>query len=339
MAQLAPKVSGDFLYLPLREHIERMKSTAETTDRLSHLLSQISLVTANYGEGIVLSQVINDWFNFLGGKPGEVVVIDCGSDRHTQEACWNLFQEGKIDKLQVIHPTNDDFGKEKGYIKEYTAGAIASKPYVLVFKTDTLPYRKGHDNWLIEAVDYLEREDVFAISGSYNMPCKHHDAWDGWYFSQKCSYNFALMKREKFIASAHEFANDFILSGFSGQNPAAYEGKDRYFIEVAFEKYMEQHNVFTLMKVEDPDWTVFHTNVHDAQLKAAREQYVARKNITKYMNAGLSEEIPDPSKALYYGQPPDSLLRQLQIAFGESKIGPYWRSIKRQITQKELAND
>lgn len=239
------------------------------------------MVTANYGEGVVLRDVFQDWFDFLGGKPGEVVVVDCGSDPETQTVCWQMFQQGLIDKLQIIHPSSDDFGKEKGYIKEYTAGAIASKPYVLVFKTDTLPYRKGYEQWLVEAIEYLERDDVFAVGGSYNLPCKTHDAWPGWYFSRKCSYNFAIMKRDMFMAAAHEFANDFILSGFKGENPAAQGDQHRYFIEVAFEQYMERHNLYTLMKVEDPNWTVFHTNTHNERLKQTREKYLARQDILK----------------------------------------------------------
>ncbi len=306
----------------------------EQDSKLSSILSQISLITANYGEGVVLAEVINDWFDFLGGKPGEVVVIDCGSDSKTQNVCWNLFQNGVIDKLQLIHSSNDDFGRDKGYIKEYTAGAIASKPYVLVFKTDTLPYREGNEDWLVDAVEYLERNDVFAVGGSYNMPCKHHDAWEGWYFSHKCSYNFALMKRDKFMAAAHEFANDFILAGFQGENPAAKTMQDRYFIEVAFERYMERHKLYTLVKIEEPGWTVFHTNTHDERLRQVREQYRARRQIKKYMNAGNSDEIPDPARAIYYGFPPPPLHKRLRIAFGKSAFGPWWQEVKRQIFKK-----
>ena len=312
---------------------------AEQENKLSALLSQISMVTANYGEGAVLSDVIQDWFKFLGGKPGEVVVIDCGSDAQTQSVCWSMFQQGLIDKLQMIHPDSEDFGKDKGYIKEYTAGAISSKPYVLVYKTDTLPYQSGHDDWLIEAVSYLDRPEVFAVGGSYNMPCKHHDAWQGWYYSRKCSYNFALMKRDTFMACAHEFANDFILSGFKGENPASRTGQDRYFIEVAFEQYMEKHDLYTLMKVEEPNWTVFHTNLHDERLQKVRTQYLARTNIEKYLNAGNSELPPDPSKALYYGYPAPSLLKQLRTAFGTTRLGPYWRAFKQRVFKAKLIED
>lgn len=306
----------------------------------SSVLSQISMVTANFGETPVFAEVIADWFHFLGGKPGEVVVVDCGSNPETQSIYWQLFQQGVIDKLQLIHTDNEDFGKDKGYIKEYTAGAVASKPYVLLFKTDTLPFRNGHENWLEEAIGYLDRDDVFAIGGSWNLPSKHHDAWDGWYFSHKCSYNFALMKRSTFMAAAHEFANDFILSGFKGENPAAQTNQDRYFIEVAFEKYIERHQVYTLCKVEDPNWTVFHTNTHEEQLQRTREKYLARHNIERYMNVGFSDEEPVPAKAMYYGLPPArvSLLKRLQIAIGESQMGPYWRHMKQFLSQRLRAS-
>jgi len=41
----------------------------------SCVLDQISLVARNYGDGIVLEEVLLDWFDFLGGKPGEVVGV------------------------------------------------------------------------------------------------------------------------------------------------------------------------------------------------------------------------------------------------------------------------
>jgi len=294
------------------------------------------MVTANYGEGLVFADIINDWFELLGGKPSEVVIVDCGSDRETQTVYWKMFQEGLIDKLQLIHPDSDDFGRDKGYIKEYTAGAIASKPYLLVFKTDTIPYRKGHDGWLEEAISYLDRDDVFAIGGSYNLPSKHHDAWPGWYFSHKCSYNFALMKRSTFMAAAHEFANNFILSGFKGENPAAATGQDRYFIEVAFEQYIQRHQVYSLIKVEDPNWTVFHTNTHGERLKQIRQKYLARDDIERFMNAGCSDEEPEPAEALYYGLPPKEvgLMKKVRIAFGQSTFGSQWRLLKQKLALK-----
>jgi hypothetical protein len=201
----------------------------------------------------------------------------------------------------------------------------------LWFHSDTLPYRDGHDNWLEESINHLEREDVFAISGAFNLPSKHHDACPGWYFSHKCSLNFALMKRITFMKAIHEFAGSYIISGFKGENPAEATNQSRYLFEVAMEQYIQRHNQYTLCKIEDPNWTVFHTNTHGERLKMAREKYLARQKIERFMNVGYSDAEPIPSKALYYGQPPVGIMKRLRIAFGESSIGPYWRSIKQQL--------
>lgn len=266
----------------------------------SSVLDQISLVARNYGDGIVFEEVLLDWFDFLGGKPGEVVIVDAGSDRQTQEVYWKLFQQGLIDKPQVIRKDHEDHNFDRGYIQIHTAGAIATKPYLLWFNIDTLPYRQGHEGWLEESVGYLDRDDVFAVGGSYNLPAKFRDAWDGWYFSQKCSLNFALMKRTTYMAAMYEFAGDYIASGFTAENPAATTGQSRYLLEVALEKYIECHQVYMLFKVKDPNWMVFHTNVHEERLQAARGRYRSRRDIKQYMNSGASAEPPDSSKALYY---------------------------------------
>jgi hypothetical protein len=298
-------------------------------------LSEVSLVARNFGDGLVFEDVLNDWFEFLGGKPGEVVIVDGGSNAETQAVYWQLFQKGLIDKLQIIKPDHEDNNHTRGYVQIYTAGSIASKPYLLWFNIDTLPYRQGHENWLDESIGYLDRDDVFAIGGSFNLPSKHHDAWPGWYFSQKCSLNFTLLKRSTFMTAMHEYAGDYIAAGFQGENPAAEPNSDRgrYLLEVALEEYIQRHHVYTLCKVEDPNWTVFHTNTHEERLQKIREKYLDRQDITRYMNIGFSDEKPDPAKALYYGQPPVkvSLVKQLRVLFGQSPAGEQWRQLKQKL--------
>ena len=305
------------------------------SEQLSRL-NEISMVVRNLGDGLVFEDVLNDWFRFLGGKPGEVVVVDVGSNAETQAVYWQLFQKGLIDKLQVIKPSHSDNNHDRGYVQLYTAGAIASKQYLLWFNIDTLPYREGHDNWLEESINYLDRDDVFAIGGSFNLPSKHHEAWPGWYFSHKCSLNFTLIKRSTFMAAMHEYAGDYIASGFQGENPAEEPGTDRgrYLLEIALEEYIKRHNVYTLCKVEDPNWTVFHTNTHEERLQKIREKYLARQDIEQFMNAGFSAAEPIPDKAIYYGQPPIriSLVKKLQIAFGQSPAGLYWRQLKQKLS-------
>lgn len=135
------------------------------------------------------------------------------------------------------------------------------------------------------------------------------------------------------MAAMHEYAGDYIASGFLGENPAAIPGTDRarYILEIALEEYIKRHNVYTLCKVEDPNWTVFHTNTHEERLKKARERYLERKDIKRFINAGFSDAEPIPANALYYGQPSIGMLKKLQIAFGKSPVGQSWRWLKQTV--------
>jgi hypothetical protein len=294
---------------------------------------QVSLVAANFGNGETFANVLQDWFNFLGGKPGEVVVVDGGSKPAVQSVYWDLFNQGKIDKLQIIRNNHPENHKDLCFIQEHTAGAIACKPYLLWYKSDTLPFRKGHEDWLCQAIEYLDREDTFAVGGSFNIPSKHHEAWPGWYFSDKCSENFAFMKRQSFMDAVSEFAGAYIASGFRDFNPADTTRQGRYLIEVAFEQYIKNHQKYTLVKVEDPTWTVFHTNVMGPALVQVREDYLARKNVEKYMNARIHNRIWG---GCYYGRP---ALRwqHFKWAVHESPLGPMIRAIKRTLGMNQVA--
>ncbi|MEG4810189.1 hypothetical protein QUA82_23840 [Microcoleus sp. F8-D3] len=286
-------------------------------------LSQVSMVSANFGNRLAYRQILLDWFNFLGGKPGEVVVVDGGSDSDTQKLYWELYQEGLIDKLQMIPPHHKDNDKERCFIQEYTAGVIASNPYLLWFKIDTLPYREGHERWLEEAIDDLDRDNVFAVGGAFNRSYPHFEAKSGWYFSQACTINFSLMKRSTFVAVMQEFAGEYIASGFQGEHEFS-----RFLLEIAFSAYMERHKVYTLCKIEDPTWTVFHTNAQDEYLQEVRNKYLARQDIETFMNPCLSKDI---NQFLYYGKPPlkSGSLKKMQIILGETKAGSYWRELKK----------
>ncbi len=299
-------------------------------------LESVSLVTNQFGDSATFAEVLGDWFRFLGGKPGEVVVVDCGSDRATHEEYWRLFNDKQIDKLQVIQPDHPDNrgGKETGYIQEYAAIALASNPYVLFFHADTLPYREGHADWLEQAIGYLERAEVFAITGSVNLPSFHHAAWDRWFFTDKCSLNFALLKRTTLDGAINEFAGDYILAGFRGKNPAQATYQDRFLLEVACERYMSQHNVFSLVRVEDPTWTIYHTNVHGARLQAVRAEYLKRENIAPYLNLASCTDARRTLDMRYYGQRPPGAVKRLRIRFGQSAAGPSWRALKQNVARR-----
>lgn len=274
--------------------------------------SAVSMVCANFRNPEAFEAVLLDWFEFLGGRPGEVVVVDGGSDRATHAIYFDLLGRGMIDKLQLIRPDHPDNSRETCFIQEAQAGAFASKPYLLFWKSDTLPFRRGHDDWLSEAMSHLERPDTFAFGGSFNIPSKHHDAFPGYFFSDKCSENFALMKRERFMAAIEEIGGGYVAAGFRGINPASDTGQSRYLVEVAFERYMKSHGLFTLARVEDASWTVFHTNAAGRRLMELREKYRRREDVERYMNAARPVK---QHGGCYYGRERE-YLKEARVALG-----------------------
>jgi hypothetical protein len=289
-------------------------------------IDQISLLTANFGNADSFGATLDDWFQFIGGRPAEVIVVDC-TDCPTQSALYDLYLTGKIDKLQLVRPGMPENGKEFCFYREHLAAASATQPYLLFFKSDTLPYQNKF-NWLQEALDDLERPEIFGITGSFNVDSRYRDDRAGWYLTKKCSENFALMKRSMFIDAMEWFAGGYISSGFRGLNPAASTGQARFLIEVAFERYMDAHGLFCLARREDPDWTVFHTNVSGERLSETRARYLQRKDIVRCMNA---RNFNAKVGGCYYGQFLDGRLHELSCRFGRQALARGINAIRQRI--------
>ena len=289
-------------------------------------LDQLSMVCANFGNGPALPDVLSDWFTFLGGKPNEVVVVDGGSDAATMATCLALFQEKKIDKLHLLQPTHRENDKERCFIQEYEAAIAGKNPYLLFFKFDTLPFRDGHDEWLAEAIQRLDEPGVFAVSGALNRTYDWKPRDDGWYETQACTINFCLMKRASFVAAMEEVAADYLRSGFTGTHRL-----ERFLLERGFIEYQANHGLKTLCRVEDPSFTVFHTNAWGAELLAVRERFRRREKLDDYLNPCLSSDI---TRFAYYDRPIEraDLITRARIAFGDSPAGQVWRQVKKSVT-------
>jgi len=267
------------------------------------VLENTSLVCANYGNGSALEEILLDWFSFLGGKPGEVILADAGSDEDTHKKMQLLLSQGCIDIglfYKVGHPQKE---REFAYMKEFIVPHISSKKYILFFKIDSLPFRLGFDSWISEAATFLEEEDIFAIGGSFNYKAKHQDSrWSGYFFSRRCSENFAFMKKDECMKAFREYAGEFIDSGFIHNNPLPLperKGRSRFLVEICWEKYMEKHNKFTLVKKESSDWRIFHTNSTEEGLLKVRKEFFNGKNIESFLNAGM---YTNQDEKMYYGK-------------------------------------
>lgn len=231
------------------------------------------MVVSGFNHGAVLADILQDWFTFLGGKPGEVVVVDGSSDNATQAIYWQLFQDRVIDKLHIFRDQHDLRDRNQKDRQDYTAAAISNKPYLLLFGLGTIPQRQGHDHWLNEAIDYLDRDGVFAVSAADNPLAKQSDAWDGWYYSTDYNPAFMVLKRSMFMAAYHGFASNFILSGFQGDNPAIAINPQRSFRDLAFSQYCKTHNLLTLCRATAPDWQPFFAQPDGDRLQQTQAKF------------------------------------------------------------------
>jgi hypothetical protein len=145
------------------------------------------------------------------------------------------------------------------------------------------------------------------------------------------------MKREHFIAAMEEAMGGYISSGFRGQSFAQTQDQTHYLIELAFERYMQKHGRYTLTRVEDDSWTVFHTNVHNERLEKVRDDFRQRSDVRAFMNAAnFTAQFPH---GVYYGRPsPHAWHKRMRIALGASTLGPIWRAIKQSLGLSGVAS-
>ncbi|NJK88677.1 MAG: glycosyltransferase family 4 protein [Myxococcales bacterium] len=291
------------------------------------VLDQVALIGSNYGNGIVMEEVLDDWFNFMGGKPSRVAIVDNGSPRHTQYTLFDLARRGLVDRVCLSSPKTYDIGKHQSYIADHLSAALGNKPYLMWFHFDTLPYRRGNPEWIVEAVKLLERKDTFSVSGSYNMPSKHHEAWNGWFYSHKCSQNFALMKQEMFAHSVEAFEGDFVRSGYYEPCPEKNPLAERFLSEVVCETYMRDRGMYSLSRKESLDWSIGHTNVFDEKLRNIRPNYLRRTDVRPYLNLGDRYSYgKDYLYERYYGQGlGPSTVKRLRMRVGASPLARLYR--------------
>lgn len=263
---------------------------------------QLTLSMSGFGATKATRRVILDWFEFLGGRPGEVIYVDGGSDRASMARLVALVQEGLIDRLELLNPRHFENDFHRCYVQEYRSGMLASKPYVMFVKPDTLPFRVGRDSWLEDDVRTLDDPRVFAITlGHLIAPAS--STHSGYLTHDFASLNFSLMKRESFMQSMRGEIGAFIDSDFRGDFPSHIQCEEKYrraLIEWAWQSHCRRHGLVTLSRPESREWTIFHLNKSGGKLLSLRDRYRARDGVELFF---------DKPFALY--RPPDMGLKKL----------------------------
>ncbi len=288
------------------------------TDRASSRPTEaVSLCISGFGGRLApMRRVLLDWFQFLGGRPGEVVYVDGGSAAPTHRALTTLLTEGHIDRLELLHPANWENHPHRCYIQEHQAGRLATRDYLCFVKLDTLPLRRGRDTWLEHAMTVLDEPQTFAITNSHLIdpmqPAQDHaDMLE----SDFTSLNFALMKRSAFTASMEAQLPEMLHSAFRAEPPAdigAEPGHERAMIEWAWRAHCQAMGRRTLAYRESRDWMIFHINKQGSKLMQYRAAMHHHAGVEAYFDTPKGLYRPPITGISQFGRTIENAVRRLK---------------------------
>jgi hypothetical protein len=278
-------------------------------------LDRLSLCISGFGATSTLATVLRDWFEFLGGRPSEVVYVDGGSPAADQRRLVDLVQQGLITRLELIPPDSWENDFTRCYIQEYRSGALAQREFLCFIKPDTIPLRRGREGWLAQDMAKLGEPGVLAITNSHLIePPK---SMDGEYeVHDFASLNFCLMKASMFRESMMAHAGSFIESNFRGEYPPDLDTEGhqyrRALVEWCWRAHCRQRGMRTLARHEGPDWMVFHINKKGRKFLSIRAAMRAGKGLEPHFNKvkGLYRPPPGPLKA--FGKTIENAVRKLK---------------------------
>jgi hypothetical protein len=277
-------------------------------------LGSVSLCISGFGAGVDTRIVLEDWIDFLGGRPGEIVYIDGGSEARATRRLAGLCARGLIDRIELLNPCHPENSFDRCYIQEYRSGAAATLPYLCFVKLDTLPYRRGHAGWLEEDLAALDDPGVFAVTNSHliDPPAGRRAGYLAYDFA---SLNFALMRRERFGAALRDQIGGLIDGNFAGSYPEHLCPDPRWrraLIEWAWQAHCRRHALVTLARPESRDWTIHHINKRGRKLLEYRHRYRARHGVEVYFDRPKALYRPPLRAWQRWGRAAEGVLRSVK---------------------------
>jgi hypothetical protein len=298
-------------------------------------LDQVSLCISGFGADRSTGRVLRDWFEFLGGRPGEVVYVDGGSGAAAGARLARMCASGLIDRLELLNPAHPENSFDRCYIQEYRSGAMASRPYLCFVKLDTLPVQRGAGSWLQEDLRALEDPRIFAITSTHLIDPprrrwagrpggreggrKGGEGERGYLEYGFASLNFALMKRERFLVAMREQIGALIDSGFTGPYPEHLCPDTRWrraLVEWAWEAHCREHGLATLARPESREWMIFHINKRGGKLLEYRRRMRAGDGIAAFFDQPRAVYRPPLRAWQRWGRGLEGLARRARRAAG-----------------------
>lgn len=279
---------------------------------MGNILDDISLCTYSTGESMV-REVLDDWLQFLGGRPNRVIFAVSPSSG-APPVYEDLRSEGLVDEILYLEPKGRS-------VLEIDAEALrvvieaAPTEWILLIKLDTLPYRSGHDSWLADAMERIQKYGLFGMTGSSPMmtlvPLEK-----GYFLTQKYSNNFSIFRRSDWLNAVRECVGQ----GYHHGNACSpqFQGDNlRYLNEYAVETHLETMGKHMLVRHESREWSIFHVNVWGETLRKVRSSYRNRRRIDRFLTTGspLRGPLRYPWQK-YYGYPKPPFLTLMRIVLG-----------------------
>lgn len=267
------------------------------------VLSRLSLAVSGYQGAGAVRIVLEDWIEFLGGRPAEIVYVDGGSGAETLKELQGLKDDGLIDTLHLTAPDAWENHRDRCYIQEYRAGALCTRELILFVKLDTLAYRRGHDGWLEEEARQLDDPGVFAISlPGAPAPISRWLGMRGEYQSSDfVSLCYALMKRSEFERACREQMGEFIDSQFRGEypphiaaRPDVTPGLRRALVELLWTEHCRRHGQVALARCQSVDYQINHVNVWGPALLPVRAAFRRREDVEWILDSIAPYKGPRP---------------------------------------------
>jgi hypothetical protein len=286
---------------------------ASSSNNHSGVLDRISLCTYSTGN-IMVREVLEDWLQFLGGRPNQII-FTVSPATGAPPIYEELRKEGKIDQIIGLEPKGRQVGEIDAEALRIVVDAAPTE-WVLLIKLDTLPYRSGHASWLADAMEMIEKHELFGMTGADLANPKLRLLEKGYCVTPKYSNNFSLFRRSDWLSVINQAMGQESVailsrsSQFSGENL-------RFLNEHLIEKHLEETGRKMLVIIESLDWSVFHVNVWGETLRKVRLSYIERKGVKRFLNKGkpLRRVLLHPWQK-YYGFPSPSLLKHLRIVLG-----------------------
>lgn len=265
--------------------------------------------------------VLEDWLIFLNGRPKQII-FTVSPINNPPPIYKQLHTERLIDTIIYLEPKGRSVAQiEPEAIR--TAIEAAQTKWILLIKLDTLPFRRGHGDWLTKTVYIMEKYNCWGITGSGGI---YHDAYlvqQGYSRTQKFSNNFSIFPRQDWldiqdIYTGKEF--DGLLFANSTDSVDSKGDALRFISEEAVETFLKENNRYMLVQWESLEWSVFHVNVWGEKLREIRESYSKRINVSPYLFKSKPIFISMfPPWNLYYGYPKPGWFKRIRIWFGSKR--------------------